>query len=236
MGKNHLSTLAVPKTWPVDRKAYGRWIVRPSPGAHAIENCLPIHLILKNILKYAKTAKEVKKILNDGNILIDKVVRKKYDYPVGLMDLFEIKQSGESYRVVLDEKGKLNLAPAREKSLKLLKVIGKKVLKKGKVQINFHDGRNMIIDKFEGNMGDSVVYDLEKKKIVKILKLEKSNLILMYGGKHIGALGKLKDVTAGNALRKSLIVFELDGKDYTTLKDYAFVVGEKTPEIEVKKK
>jgi len=236
MGKNHLSTLAVPKTWPVDRKAYGRWIVKPSSGAHAIENCLPIHLVLKNILKYAKTAKEVKKILNDGNVLIDKVTRKKYDYPVGLMDLFEIKQSRECYRVALDEKGKLNLIPAMEKSLKLLKVLGKKMLKKRKMQINFHDGRNMIVDKFEGNIGDSVVYDLEKKKIVKVVKLEKGNLILMHGGKHIGVLGKLKEVIAGDALRKPLVVFELDGKEYKTLKSYAFAVGEKTPEIEVRKK
>ena len=41
--------MAVPKSWPIERKI-SRWIMRPICGPHAIENCLPLGVILKEIL------------------------------------------------------------------------------------------------------------------------------------------------------------------------------------------
>ena len=64
MVKRHLSRLTAPKSWPIKRKST-KWITRPHPGPHTLKNCMSLNIVLKNILKYAKTTKEVKKILDD---------------------------------------------------------------------------------------------------------------------------------------------------------------------------
>lgn len=233
MGKSHLSALAAPKSWPIERKKYGKWIVRPSPGAHSIFKCLPISVVLRETLRCAKSAREARKILNDENIFVDGMLRKKHNFPVGLMDIFRIKFTNECFRVVVGEKGRLKLVLVKDGDVKLLKVIGKTAVGKNRMQVNFHDGKNILTDRFEGSVGDSIVYDLNGRKIIKSLGLAKGNLVLIDGGRYVGIVVRVKDIIKGDALKKSLIVFEKDGKDYTTLKDYAFVVGTKSLEVEM---
>ena len=70
MIKRHFKRLAKPKSWNILKKQ-GKFIIRPKPGAHSFENGLAITLVLRDLLKYAQTTKEAKKILINKIVMID---------------------------------------------------------------------------------------------------------------------------------------------------------------------
>lgn len=61
----HLKRLFAPKTWDIKRRGI-KFIAKPIPGAHKISMSLPLNVILRDILKYANTNKEVKLMLEKG--------------------------------------------------------------------------------------------------------------------------------------------------------------------------
>ncbi len=234
MGRNHLSRIAAPNSWFLGRKS-NKWVTRPSPGPHSLAGCVPLSFVLRNMLNYAKTKKEINKILNDGDLIVDKKVRKGYKFPVGLMDVIEIPKLKEVYRVIYNSAGHLDLVQIAitESPLKLLKVVRKNVIKGGKMQLTFHDGRNILVDKFEGSVGDSALYDFEKRDVVKWLKMENGVLVYLTGGKHIGTFGILKGVIKEEDLQKAKVMVEISSAEYTTLMKYAFIVGKNKSELKL---
>jgi small subunit ribosomal protein S4e len=235
MVKNHLKRISAPKNWLLKRKA-GKFVAKPLPGAHPLNASMTLNYLVIDVLNHAKTAKEVRKILHDKQLLVDNVVRGESKFSVGLMDVVEIPKLKEAYRISLDEAGRLTLVTIddKEKNLKLLKIIGKTVIKKGKFQLNAHDGKNILVEKFEVNVGDTVVYDLTKKKIVKNLSLEKGAQVLLTAGKHVGRFGAVKEMVKEGPLQKKKLVFDMDGTEFITSLNYAFVVGKSKAEVTLK--
>ncbi|MEM3973016.1 MAG: S4 domain-containing protein, partial [Ignisphaera sp.] len=88
-GSKHLKRLAAPWFWPILRKEY-KWVVKPSPGPHPIDRSLPLLVVIRDVLGLAETAREAKRIIFDGKVYIDGVVRKDYKFPVGVMDTISI--------------------------------------------------------------------------------------------------------------------------------------------------
>ena len=41
---NEMKRLTAPRSWPVKRKA-SHWITKPSPGAHAVEDSIPVNVV-----------------------------------------------------------------------------------------------------------------------------------------------------------------------------------------------
>ena len=150
--RKHLKTYKAPKTWPIHPKE-DTWTVKPSAGSHSIENSLSLTLVIRDILKLADNSREAKRIINSGNVLVDGRVIKDYKFPVGFMDIIEIPKTGEVYRVLLDKKGRLQLNKIEENDSKLCKIVNKSTIKGGKIQVNLHDGKNVIIDEndYENN-------------------------------------------------------------------------------------
>ena len=74
-----------------------------------------------------------------------------------------------------------------------MKVIGKKVLKHGKIQINLSDGRNCLL-KEKVKTGDSVVINFKENKISEILPFKQGSRILFISGKHIGNEGIVEEI------------------------------------------
>lgn len=237
MGKQHIRRLAAPRSWPIARKKT-KYIVRPLPGPHALSQCLPMSVVLRDILNYAKTKKEVTFILNEGSVLVDKVVRKERRFPLGFMDVIEFVNLNKYFRIVYDKKGKLclNDIDKVDSGLKICKVIGKKTLRNKKTQLNLSGGKNILVAKDNYKVGDSVVFDLEKKSIKDSLKLEKGVIVYLTGGKHVGYTGKVKDIIDFKGLQNSRIILSLGGKDIETLKSYAFVVGKDKPVVSLGEK
>ena len=102
--KNHLKRIASPRTWLINRKQ-NKFTVRPKPGAHSLEQGLALGIVVRDLLKLASTMMEVKKLLNDQEILVDGKRRKDYRFITGLFDVITIPVLKKSFRVLLDAKG-----------------------------------------------------------------------------------------------------------------------------------
>ncbi|MDI9437371.1 MAG: 30S ribosomal protein S4e [Euryarchaeota archaeon] len=224
--RKHLKRYKAPEHWPIHPKE-DTWTVKPSPGSHAIEDSLPLLLVVRDILDLADTAREAKMIINQGEILVDGTVRKDYKFPVGFMDVIQIPKTGKTYRVLPDEKGRLVLHPISEENqnFKLCRIQNKTTIRGGKQQLNLHDGRNCLVEG-EYRAGDVVVLQVPKQEVTQHLKLENGALGFITGGKHIGELGTIKEINITKSSMPNTILMETgDGKSFQTLQDYVFVLG-----------
>lgn len=222
---SHLKTLNAPKIWPVKRKS-SRFVAKARPGPHPISRGITLNLLLKEVLNYAKTTREVKKILNEKQVIVDKIIRKDHKFPVGIMDVIDVPKMNQHYRLLINEKNKLvaNEIKKENSSLKPLKITGKRMLKKNKTQINFFDGKSMIIDGSNYKVGDTLIYNLEKKKIESHLKLGKKSKVYIIEGKYQGRMGEIEDIK--KETKDDRIVIKDKQGSFETLKKYAFVIDE----------
>src|SRR5664280_1165046 len=158
--RKHLKRFKSPEHWPIHPKE-DTWTVKPSAGPHAIEESLPLLIVVRDILKVADNAREAKIIINNGDILVDGRARKDYKFPVGFMDVISLPKAEKVYRVLPDHKGRLTLHPISEKNaeFKLCMITDITTIKGGKIQLNLHDGRNSVVDK-EYKSGDVVVVEI----------------------------------------------------------------------------
>ena len=226
MSKKHLKNINAPRTWPIERKKKV-WITRPNSGNHSLKDSMPLSVIFIDILGYAKTSREIKKILALGEIKVNGKVRKDRKFPVGIFDVIELPE--ENYRLLYNNRGKFYLDKIDKKdTLVLYQVYNKTILGKNKVQLNFSTGENLITDNKEIKTGDSVI--IKDKKIKEVLKFEKGAPIYLTGGKHVGMVGKI------DTFDSNKVIFA-DGKEkYQTMKKYGFVIGKDKPMINIKTK
>ena len=206
MVKNHLKTLAVPKTWPVNRRMK-TFVTKPDSGPHRLGFSVPLNFILRDILKHADTNKEVKKILQNNKVLVDGKQRKSTRFPVGIFDTFRIDETKTFFRIILNGKGKIDLVAIKgeESKIKPCKITGKTILRNAKTQINLYDGKSIIVDKDVYKVGDSVLLSLPEAGIKKHLKLEKNAVVFFIGGKHIGKVGIVEDIKGNKIIYKIIV-------------------------------
>ena len=55
---HHLKRLAMPRSWPLPRKTTV-WIARPRPGAHSLERCIALSVVMRDILEVADTSRKL---------------------------------------------------------------------------------------------------------------------------------------------------------------------------------
>ncbi|HMK94732.1 MAG TPA: 30S ribosomal protein S4e [Candidatus Limnocylindrales bacterium] len=245
MGKKgktaRLKRKPAPKFWPIHRKELP-WILKPSAGSHSLQNCLPLTLVLRDMLGVAQTRKESKMILSEGKVLVDGEVRRKDDFPVGLMDVISMPDADKYYRIMPSHKGLvLNPIGKAEANFKLVRVEDKTTVKNG-VQIALHDGSNMFVKVADPKKPAEVTYETfdilkvtyPEKQVESTLKTKVGNLALITGGKNIGKQGKIVEIekTEAKKRRQALVVVEdAKGSRYQTILDYVFSIGEAEPLI-----
>lgn len=181
-------------------------------------------------------------ILSEGKVLVDGTIRRKDDFPVGLMDVISMPQADKYYRVMPSHKGLvLNPISKEEANFKLIRVEDKTTVKNG-VQIAFHDGSNMLVKVADIKKPIEVTYetfDILKvtypdKQVVSTLKTKEGNLAIITGGKNIGKQGKIVEIekTEAKKRRQALVVIEdANGVRYQTILDFIFSIGENEPLI-----
>ncbi len=230
-----------PRFWPIHRKELP-WIVKPSSGPHSLEKSLTLSLVLRDMLGLAQTRKEVKMILAEGKVMVDGKIRRRDDFPVGLMDVISMPETKKHYRVMPSHKG-LVLAPIRkeESNFKLVRVEDKTTNSKG-IQIALHDGSNTLVkvadpknpeeDSLESF--DILKVTFPEKELSLALKTKEGNLAVITGGKNIGKQGKIVEIekTEAKKRRNALVVIEdSKGTRYQTILDFVFSIGEAEPLI-----
>lgn len=231
MGKNHLKRINAPRAWPVERKT-NKFILKPR-SSHKQGMCMPVSVVLREVLKCAGKAKEAKLILRQGNVLVNKLARKDPHSGVGLMDVLEIPELKQAYRMLLNRQGKLVLhkIDAKEASIRLCKITGKKTLKGGKTQLSFSDGTAMLADNKDYKAGDTLVLSMPDSKVKEHLKFEKGALVYITAGRQASLHGKLEEVRSFKGAQPDSIVLSGRGKKYETRKEYAMAIGKDKPVI-----
>ena len=241
-GKKSLKRKPAPRIWPIHRKELV-WTVKPKPGPHPISHCIPLMLIIRDILGLVETRKEAKMIISQEKIKVDGKIQRDERLPIGLMDVISIPAIEKAYRLLPSEKGLILHSIGAEKAqFKLCRIENKSIVKGGHVQLNLHDGRNVLVELNDPKNPEEDVYrtlDVLKVGVPNQEILEHTNLAkgvpaIIVGGKNIGRHGNIVafEERPGQKRRNLLATVEdKDGNRFQTTIDLVFAVGDKKPWI-----
>ncbi len=242
-GARHLKRPAAPRFWTIPRKRM-KWAVKPRAGPHNTAHSLPLAVVMRDMLQVARTGKEARLLLSQGKVKVDGRIQTDHKYPVGLMDIVEIPDAKTRLRVIPAVKKGLTLVDVskEEASFKLCRISDKSTVKKGNIQLNLHDSRNLLV-KVEDprkpvedvySTRDTIQLGLPEQKVLKHLKLAEGSYVIATGGTNVGRHGKVLSIEPGSAARRMTVEVEAsDGGRFRTVGDYVFVVGEGAPMIEL---
>lgn len=196
----HKTRQNISKLWPVPRKGT-KYVIVPS---HSHDNGIPLLVIMRDILKTVKTKKEMKKVLLEGEVLVNGKPEREENVSLILFDTLSLKSEGKHYRLIYTINRKFGLKEINEKEIneKIAKVTNKKVLKGSKSQINFNDGRNLI-SKEKVVVGDSVLINMKSKKIEKVISIKEKSKVIVIKGKHLGTSGVISQIEDNKIVVKS---------------------------------
>lgn len=231
--------LTVSKHFPVERKTK-KYTISPRSGPHGKERCIPLGLILRDVLHVAETGDEVRRILGKREILVDGKIRQDRAYPVGVMDVISIPKLGKNYRMIPKE-GKLTVfeITTERAKFKLCRIEGKSNIRGSIVQLNLHDGRNIRIplknpkkpSEDVYHVGDTLKVSLPEQKIDGHYPFEKGSVAVVTEGNHAGLVGKIKDIITTRDMQRTRVMLSDEKQETLTVKDYVFVIGKDKPEI-----
>jgi small subunit ribosomal protein S4e len=196
----HLKRNTVEKTWPITRKGT-KYLIVPN---NAKKKGIPLLVVMREMLELVKTRKELKKIINEGKLLVNEKPIKEDKSILQLFDVLSLPVLKKTYRLTIGENKKFSMMEIKdsESKTKISKIIGKKVIKGNKIQINLSDGRNILSDE-QVLVGDSVEIEFDGKKIKKVLQVKEKSKVLVIKGKHMGQFGEVKKIEEDNVIIES---------------------------------
>ncbi len=240
-GDKRLKRMKAPAFWPIPRKK-DLWTAKPSPGPHRSSHSLPLLVVVRDVLSLARTYKEARIILAEQKVKVDGKTRTDLKFPVGIMDVVEIPETGKFYRV-LPSSEVLSLHPVSkdEASFKLCRIEGKRSLKGGLFQLNLHDGRTLIVGEESGEESHPVS-SLKTFDVLKIALPEQQVLghfsfglgsyAIVVGGKNIGRHGKVAEIGQEKGLQPRIVTLQdAKGDRFQTVLEYVFPLGEEERSI-----
>ncbi|MFX1514648.1 MAG: 30S ribosomal protein S4e [Promethearchaeota archaeon] len=237
--KKHRKRINAPKSYSIPRK-HGKFIIRALPGTHPTIESIPLLIIIRDVLHYAKTAKEAKIIICGGSVLVDGVIRTNPKFSVGLMDVLSFPEINRHYRMIAKGgRRKIGLLPIneKEKDSKLCKIKSKSVVKGGKVHFALHDGRSIVLsqeDTPNWRVGDTLLIKIPDQEVLDHIPREEGNYTLITGGSNTGFLGTLESIEKRIGRHKSLATIRDQDTVTRTSLEYVFPVGIEKPILQLK--
>jgi small subunit ribosomal protein S4e len=232
----HLKRLAAPVVFDMPVKVK-KFAPRPVPGPHPMDYSVPLLVIVRGWLRYASTAREAEKIVFLGKILVDGRVVKEPRFPIGLMDVLSIPETGEIYRMLPVYRRGLKLIEIdpSESKFKIGLIIRKQHVKGGALQFTLHDGRNVLVknptekDRAIGTW-DSFQISIPENKVLAHLPFEAGRYALIYRGSRAGLHGPIVDYERVRRYpAKQLVTVRTAEGEISTILDYVMVVGDERP-------
>jgi small subunit ribosomal protein S4e len=231
---NHQKRLSVPKRWPVERKTE-TFTVKADAGPHG-ESGVPLLIVLRDVLGYADSRKEARYALDQDSVLINGKPVSDEERTVGMFDILAFREREEYYRVFPGEGGRLALMPidADAAGSKLGKIVGKRHVPGGDVQLTLHDGQTLVVDDDAAHEGgDSIVVSNSEARsssddeIVAHFEYEEGALVTAVDGEHAGEIGRIDEIqiTPGSA-SNNVLVEQDDGDGFETIEEYVVVIDE----------
>jgi small subunit ribosomal protein S4e len=231
-GSTKLKRQMAPNFWQIKRKGFP-FVLSANPGAYAKDKCYPVGLLLRDVLHLCNTMEEAKMILNSGQIKIDGVVRRDVHFGVGIMDIIEIVPNGESYRLIPKDLNILVPVKTKEKGIKLLKITSKVSIKGNRIQYGFHDGKTLISDDKQMNVGDVCVVKLPNIEIQNHVKFDVGCTVLVIQGENAGRIGKIEEIKNGMFSLPKRTVVQFDDRSVELPVHIVMPIGNDRPLLEV---
>ncbi|MDH3395220.1 MAG: 30S ribosomal protein S4e [Nitrosopumilus sp.] len=233
-GSKKLKRQMAPQFWGIARKDK-RFVITVKPGPHKKSQAIPTAVFLRDTLKIVTSLREAKASTYSGKVKIDGVVRKSLHHAIGLMDVVELENVSDIYRLVPAEEKMLKPIKINEseKSKKLVTVTSKTTINKDKLQIGFHDGRSIISDS-KVNIGDTCLIQIPDVKILEIIKLEIGSQGLVTRGNNVGQIGKIEDIEEGTFILPKRVILTLEDRKIEIPADIIMPIGKGEPIIQLK--
>jgi len=223
----HQKRLAVPNSWPVERKT-NTFTVKDGAGPHG-EAGVPLVVLLRDVLGYVDSTKEARYALNNDSVLVNGDAISDEQRPIGMFDILAFPEREEFFRVFPDEGGRLALSPVDEEaaSSRLGRITNKSVVPGGDVQLTLHDGTNVRVDADAPyDTKDSIVIDNESKEVVAHFEYEEGALVTAVAGQHAGRIGEVDDIDVTLGSGSNTVYVADDGDGYETVEEYLVVIDE----------
>jgi len=223
---DHQKRLSVPNSWPVERKTQ-TYTVKAGAGPHG-EAGVPLLVVLRDVLGYVDSRKEARFALDQGSVLVNGQPADDETRPVGMFDILAFSEREEYYRVFPDEGGRLALTPVDADSAgsKLGKVVEKRHVPGGGVQLTLHDGQTLATDRGEVGGKDSVVISNDDNSIVAHFPYEEGALVTAVEGQHAGEIGRVGAIQVAPGSGANDVTVEQTGGGFETVEDYVVVIDE----------
>ncbi len=242
--KRYLKRLAAPKLIHIPRKE-GKFFVKSRAGPHGKEDALPLLHVVRDVLNLGSNSHEARKIIKQGDLLVDGVARTDPKFPLGIMDVIKIPKIDKQYRILpVEGKGFYPVEiPKKESEFKLVRIENKTTIKGGQMQLNLHDGRNILIKiKDPRNPEEAKMYkthDVLKisvpgQEIKGHVPLKEGCFGLITSGHNFGQMGTITSISKRFGTNASIIsVKNKKNEELETQYEYMFIVGKASPEITV---
>jgi len=237
----HLKRLNAPKHWMLD-KLGGTWAPRPSTGPHKLRECLPLSLVLRNRLRYSLTRRETVMIVLRRLVQVDHQVRTDLNYPAGFQDVISIPKTDETFRLLLDTKGRfvLHRITKEEAAYKLLRVQRVTTGSKGSSGRNpfhtgqaasvpivvTHDGRTIRFVEPGVGVADTIRFDIKSGRPTGLLKFDVGALAIVTKGANIGRVGAIASIDRHPGSFDIVHLKDRKGNTFATRIGYVFVIGD----------
>lgn len=210
---SHQKRIPAPKHYPIKRK--DNTYISTIKGSRSRDNAIPVVVFLRDVLEYAETEKEAKKIVKNGDIKRNGDTIKDIKEGVGILDVVEIPETEEVYRGV--RKGKyLEFIPVDDTKV-AAKITGKDV-KGDRFIYRLHSGENYST-KDEYSTGNTLVFDSGVEEVA----LEEGAEALVIKGKHAGEVVEVKEIHDEGIQNTAIIEndreFETDLENLVAIED-----------------
>lgn len=224
----HLKRERSPRFWPIHRKERV-WAIKTGPGPHALRESMPILVVIRDLLGYAATGKEAKALIKQGKVLVDGMPRKDERYPVGIMDIVELPDAKQRFRVLPARGGRLKLHPIKggEAGFKLCRIVGKTTVRGGGTQLNLHDGRNVPLPEGEDGyrVNDVLQLGIPGQGILGHIRFAQGINAMVTGGRSQGRHGIVTGLGSEPGSKRTATIQTAGGEEVRTLARYVFAVG-----------
>ncbi len=236
-GSRQLKREKAPAFWPIHRKE-ATWAPMTRPGPHPREKSIPLVLLVRDTMGYALSAKEARRIIHESRVKVDGLVRRDHRFPVGLMDVVQIRGIDRVFRMLPKPRRGLSLSSIGNDEVghKLSKITGKRNVAGGKTQVSLHDGRNIILQREQGarneqeySLGGTLQLALPSQRVLKYVPFQPGSLGLVTAGRNEGVYGKIASISEGTHSRPRIVRLETLQESFETPAEYIIPVGTDKP-------
>jgi small subunit ribosomal protein S4e len=181
--------MAAPIRLPLAKKGT-KYLVRPR--SHTFTS-VSVLIAVRDMLKIAATTREVKQMIHNKQLKINGNIVRDFRESIKLFNVFE---ADKAYSLSILPTGKFTLIPHSTQT-RLVKIISRKLVSGNVIQVNLHDGTN-IVGKKDQKVGDSLVIDF-KNAVKDHIKLEKGASVFIAKGSLVGRKGKIESLSGKEA-------------------------------------